>query len=107
LVLFRVLQEGLTNVHKHSGSSTAVVRLTRSPDLAMLELTDQGNGFPVEILRGPRIDSYSFHGVGLRGMTERLRQLRGELYVTSSANGTQLRAMVPLGNHTDTKQPIL
>jgi PAS domain S-box-containing protein len=100
LVLFRVLQEGLTNVHKHSGSSTAVVRLRRTPEKAVLELTDQGKGFPQANPQNPDIRR---HGVGLRGMDERLRQLRGELQVTSGPRGTQLKASVPLPHDPDTR----
>ena len=102
LALFRVLQEGLTNIHKHSGSSMALVHLTRSRDTAILELTDHGKGFPVKILRGREINWQSSQGVGLRGMSERLRQLGGDLQVNSGVSGTQLRATVPLGDDTDT-----
>ena len=97
LALFRVLQEGLTNIHKHSGTSAASLRITRSDDKALLELTDSGKGFPADILQSPAAN----WGVGLRGMSERLRQLGGDLQVTSGVGGTQLRATVPLSNHTD------
>lgn len=56
-----------------------------------------GKGFPAEILQAPAAK----WGVGLRGMSERLRQLGGDLQVTSGVGGTQLRATVPLGNDTD------
>ncbi len=100
LALFRVVQEGLTNVHKHSGSQTAMIRLTRSKDRVVLELTDQGKGFPWQIRRSEG-DLKTSQGIGLRGMDERLRQLSGELEVISGQSGTQLRATVPLGNNAD------
>ncbi|MGH9574019.1 MAG: PAS domain S-box protein [Candidatus Acidiferrales bacterium] len=97
LALFRVLQEGLTNVHKHSGSSNATVRIRRLHDKVVLELMDPGKGFATEVLQAPAAN----WGVGLRGMSERLRQLGGDLQITSGVSGTQLRATVPLGNDTD------
>lgn len=100
LALFRVLQEGLTNVHKHSGSSTAAVHLTRTPEKAILELTDHGNGFTRANSQNSNVRQ---HGVGLRGMDERLRQLGGDLHVTSGPAGTQLKASVPLRSDTDAR----
>jgi len=102
LALFRVLQEGLTNIHKHSGSSTGVVRLTRGPDHVTLEISDQGKGFSACADRESSIPAQSFHGVGLRGMDERLRHFHGELKVISGPCGTRLLATVPLPNETDT-----
>lgn len=106
LALFRVVQEGLTNVHKHSGSPAALLRLRRSTDAAVLDLTDQGKGFPTEAHGGAGLNSGNSHGVGIRGMNERLRQLGGELQVISGRNGTQLRATVPFGDDADTKSSI-
>lgn len=99
LALFRVLQEGLTNVHKHSGTSSASLRIARLQDKAVLELTDPGKGFPTDILQAPPAK----WGVGLRGMSERLRQLGGDLQVSSGVSGTQLRATIPLSNDADAK----
>ena len=95
LVLFRVLQECLTNVHKHSGSKTAKVSLSRSDGKVVLEVADSGNGFPATVGGDPRDWNGSF-GVGLRGMTERLHQLGGHLDVNSSETGTRVRAIVPV-----------
>ena len=92
--IFRVMQESLTNVHRHSGSSTALVRLEREGDLLHMYVTDHGHGMSSEKL--------SFHqetatmGVGLLGMRERLRQLRGQLDIDSSSQGTTIHAIVPL-----------
>jgi len=95
LALFRVLQEGLTNVHRHSGSPTAQIRLRMENGEAVLEVQDQGKGAPaVDFKLGT--DCIGALGVGIRGMNERVRQLGGKLEVFSSARGTTVRATVPL-----------
>jgi PAS domain S-box-containing protein len=95
LVLFRVLQEGLTNVQRHSGSARADVTISRSDENVVLEVTDRGKGLPIAILEKGDKDWMGSLGVGLRGMSERLRQIGGSLDITSNENGTQVRAMVP------------
>ncbi len=96
LVLFRVLQECLTNVQRHSGSSTADVRITRDGDLVALEVADYGKGLPSAVLENGGQDWMGSLGVGLRGMSERLRQLGGSLDISSNGHGTRIRAAVPL-----------
>lgn len=96
LVLFRVLQESLTNVQRHSGSSTAAIRICRSGDSVVLEVEDQGKGLPVALLEQGGQDWMGSIGVGLRGMSERLRQLGGSLDVSFTSAGTRVRATVPL-----------
>ncbi len=92
--VFRVVQESLTNVHRHSGSPTAVISLEVEPDRIHLQVIDRGRGIPAQKL--------SFHqesetvGVGLLGMRERLRQLGGQLEITSDDQGTRVRVTVPL-----------
>jgi PAS domain S-box-containing protein len=93
LVVFRVVQESLTNVHRHSGSSSARVRLTRSAVAVELEISDQGKGIPPERLREMAAAKV---GVGVRGMEERVRQFRGTLQITSNQDGTTVRVMIPL-----------
>src|SRR5580704_7633274 len=100
LGLFRVLQESLTNVHRHSESPTAQVWLRIEDQTAVLEVLDQGKGVPAAILEF-RNDSIGTLGVGLRGMNERLRQLGGKLELTSSNVGTRVRATVPLQTSKD------
>ena len=100
LGLFRVLQESLTNVHRHSESPTAQVWLRIEDQTAVLEVLDQGKGVPAAILEF-RNDSIGTLGVGLRGMNERLRQLGGKLELTSSSVGTRVRATVPLQTSKD------
>jgi signal transduction histidine kinase len=103
LALFRALQEGLTNVHRHSGSPRAEVRFKRLPDRAVLEIQDFGRGLPQEVLdRFQRTGTGS--GVGLAGIRERVKELSGDFTVRSDSTGTTLRAMIPLSAET-TKQP--
>jgi two-component system, NarL family, sensor kinase len=97
LALFRVLQESLTNVHRHSGSSTAGVKLLAKDGWCVLLIEDQGKGIPSEYLQQAGKDWIAAPGVGLRGMNERMRQLGGELEIVSSKGGTRVRAMVPMG----------
>lgn len=96
LALFRVLQESLTNVQRHSGSDRADIRLSQTDGTATLEVSDQGKGMPPEILKQGAQNWTSSLGVGLRGMSERLHQLGGELKVFSNENGTHVCATVHL-----------
>jgi PAS domain S-box-containing protein len=98
LVLYRVLQEALTNVHRHSESSTAEVRLTRSAERAVLEVTDHGKGLPAEVLEDSQSNWTGSRGVGLRGMNERVRQVGGAFEITSNGSGTTLRVSVPVAS---------
>jgi two-component system, NarL family, sensor kinase len=98
LALFRVLQESLTNVHRHSGSSTATVSLCTINGKAVLEIRDKGKGIPEKLLEVAGEDWMGSLGVGLRGMNERMRQLGGKLEVTSTASGTTVTASVPAVN---------
>jgi|HubBroStandDraft_6_1064221.scaffolds.fasta_scaffold12030_3 PAS domain S-box-containing protein len=93
LVLFRVVQESLTNVHRHSGSSTARIGLTRSENHLQIEIADRGKGIATEKHR--KLTAARL-GVGVRGMEERLRQFGGTLQIESSSNGTTVTARLPL-----------
>ncbi len=93
--LFRVLQESLTNVHRHSGASEVSIRFQYQAETVMLEIRDCGRGIPMERL--PRLrEAYVETGVGLAGMRERLNELNGKLEIESDCHGTTLRALVPL-----------
>ncbi|MFY9689336.1 MAG: PAS domain S-box protein [Candidatus Acidiferrales bacterium] len=94
LCLFRIAQECLTNIHRHSGSPTATVKLSRSPSEITLEVSDKGRGVDPEIQA--RIASGKTAGVGLRGMRERVRQLGGNVEIRSTAKGTAVIATLPL-----------
>jgi signal transduction histidine kinase len=96
LVLFRVVQEALTNVARHSGSRTARVellrKLVRGRQCMVLTVEDAGRGLPVRRLRS----ATPGNGVGLASMRERLNQVDGWLELQSGAGGTKLTAIVPL-----------
>lgn len=97
-VLFRVVQESLTNIHRHAGSKTARIRLRRDAETLVLEIEDQGSGIPSASLR--HITSGG-GGVGIAGMSERIEQLGGRLEVISSDHGTTVRVWLPLGTDAD------
>ncbi len=87
LVLFRILQESLTNVHRHSGASAARVRLHRNGDGFELEVGDNGKGISEERLS--RFNAAVGNaGVGISGMRERVRELGGRLEIRSVSSGT-------------------
>jgi len=98
LALFRVLQESLTNVHRHSGSSTAIVRLLTMNQTVLLQVIDEGKGTQSKNLEDRAQDWMGTFGVGLRGMNERLRQLGGSLELSSNREGTTVTATLPLPN---------
>ena len=91
--VFRTVQECLTNVHRHSGSKTARVRLLRTARELRLQVEDDGGGMTTEKL--DKVVSDGTPGVGIRGMRERLRQLGGTLEVNSSHTGTTVEVRVP------------
>jgi PAS domain S-box-containing protein len=95
LVLFRVLQESLTNVQRHSGSKSTDIHISHADSGVILEVIDHGKGLPSTILEQSSQDWMGSLGVGLRGMSERLRQIGGTLDISSSESGTVVRATVP------------
>ena len=95
LALFRVLQESLTNVHRHSASETAEVRLFTENGSAILEVEDKGKGFDQAVLELGGEDWMGALGVGVRGMNERMRQLKGKLEIVPKEGGTLVRATMP------------
>jgi PAS domain S-box-containing protein len=93
LCLFRIAQECLTNVHRHSGSAKATVRLARTPSQVELEIKDQGRGLNQELQA--KIASGANVGVGFRGMQERVRQIGGTLTIRSNGKGTSILVTLP------------
>ncbi len=106
LVLFRVLQESLTNVHRHSGASAASVRLRREADHLKLEIGDNGKGIPEERLRCFNT-SAGAAGVGITGMRERVRELGGRLEIHSRQTGTTISVALPMLNPNRPRKPAL
>ena len=96
--VFRTVQECLTNVHRHSGSKTANVRLLQSGGELCLQVKDDGTGMAAEKL--DQIASDGTPGVGIRGMRERLRQFGGTLEVDSNHTGTTVEVRVPVAVHS-------
>ncbi|MGA8273057.1 MAG: sensor histidine kinase [Candidatus Sulfotelmatobacter sp.] len=95
LALFRALQEGLTNAHRHSASPKVEVKFERLPDRAILEIQDFGTGLPHSVMdRFQRIGAGS--GVGLAGIRERVKELGGDFTICSTPTGTTLRSAIPL-----------
>ena len=94
LALFRVLQESLTNVHRHSKSKKADVSLRVSGDKVVLRVRDYGKGIPADVLDRFRRNS-AHGGVGLAGMRERIHELGGQLEMDSDSRGTQVVATLP------------
>jgi len=92
--LFRVVQECLTNIRRHTDSETAEITLTRTADVISLSVRDHGKGNKLQMSRNG--ESAEFVGVGIPGMRHRLQQLGGELIVDSNTNGTTITANVPV-----------
>jgi two-component system, NarL family, sensor kinase len=97
ILLFRVLQESLTNIHRHSGSSRAEIRAGIHDETVSLEVRDYGRGISQEVLETFKT-SGSGVGVGLTGIHERLREVGGKLDISSSSEGTILRVSLPVTN---------
>jgi signal transduction histidine kinase len=93
--LFRVMQEGLFNIHRHAGSATARIRLNSDRVRVTVEIEDDGRGMPSDLLARLRSGALA-PGMGIAGMRERLEQLGGTLDVDSSDRGSTIRAMIPM-----------
>jgi PAS domain S-box-containing protein len=100
LALFRVVQESLTNIHRHSGSSTAEIHLFQSDHHVSLAVRDHGKGLP-DAIPGKPPGTPAHFGVGIRGMHERMRQLGGRMEVSCAHPGTIVRAVLPLSESED------
>jgi signal transduction histidine kinase len=92
--IFRTVQECLTNIHRHSESSTARIRINPSDHQICVEIEDRGKGIPPE--KQFEMASTGTPGVGMRGMRERLRQLGGSLEIHSNSKGTLVVARLPV-----------
>jgi PAS domain S-box-containing protein len=93
LVIFRLVQECLTNIHRHSDSKTAFIQIRRSSDQVRLDIRDRGRGMSPERLAEVQSGRSGF---GIRGMRERLRQFQGTLQITSGSKGTHIAVAIPL-----------
>lgn len=95
VTIFRIVQETLTNVARHSGSKTAFIKVTRQPGEIVLEVRDEGTGIPPEKLEKVH-GNVSALGVGVAGVWERVRQFGGALEINSNSRGTTVMVVVPL-----------
>jgi signal transduction histidine kinase len=93
--LFKVVQECLLNIQRHSKSAKALIRLEARPDEVILEVRDEGVGMEPTSSQAPDQGGPKF-GVGLAGMSERIQQLGGRLEITSGTWGTSVKAILPV-----------
>jgi signal transduction histidine kinase len=97
MALFRIVQESLTNVHRHASASVASIHLANTGEIVTLDIQDRGHGLREDLTQ--QNDALVSHtlGVGIQGMRERIRQLAGTFDVEFSDQGTTVRVSVPLG----------
>jgi len=95
LAIFRIVQECLTNIHRHSGSKTATIRISRGADGILLEIQDNGKGISDEKLAAIKAHRT---GVGITGMHERVCQFKGVMDIQSNGNGATVLAIFPVPN---------
>ena len=100
--VFRLVQESLTNIHRHSGSASAKIRLHHSDHEVVIEVEDKGKGIPTEKL--DQMAAVGIPGVGITGMRERMRQLDGKLEIHSSGNGTKIVARLPISETSSAEE---
>jgi signal transduction histidine kinase len=102
ITIFRIIQECLTNIHRHSGSPSAKVRIVRTAHDVRVEIADKGKGISPE--KQVKMESPALPGVGIGGMRERLRQLGGSLEIKCGENptGTQVIARLPVAESSNT-----
>jgi signal transduction histidine kinase len=94
LAVFRVLQEGLNNIHRHSGANRASVEISRSASAIKMKIVDAGRGVQEDTWPLDR-NTPVMPGVGIAGMRERIAQLGGRLEIRSTATGTTLEVFIP------------
>ena len=104
LAIFRMVQECLTNVHRHSGSDTATILMHQAGGKVVVQVKDAGKGIPLE--RQLELTSTDRGGVGFGGMRERLAQLGGELRIESDNGGTSVTATIPLSGPAGWDTPV-
>jgi len=96
--IFRIVQECLTNIHRHSGSLVAKIRVTHRDGRVLVEVADRGKGIPPE--KQKAMQAGAKMGVGMRGMSERVRQLGGTLEVASGSHGTVVVVKLPIAGNS-------
>jgi PAS domain S-box-containing protein len=92
LVVFRLVQECLTNIHRHSGSKIAMIRIGHETGRIVVEVRDHGRGISPEKLAEIQARG---SGVGIRGMRERVSHFNGEIHIESDTSGTRVLVTIP------------
>jgi PAS domain S-box-containing protein len=100
LVVFRLVQECLTNIHRHSGATSALIQIERRNGEVSVQVQDNGRGMPPEKLAEVQSGG---SGVGLRGLRERVRRFQGTLRIESDASGTRVLVSMPVPKHDVTE----
>jgi signal transduction histidine kinase len=103
--VFRVVQECLTNIHRHAESPIAKIRLRRTDAQVVVEVQDNGKGIPAHKLN--KMNLAGTPGVGIRGMRERLRQLGGDIEIASNGSGTVVVARLPIKQSSHVSGSVL
>jgi signal transduction histidine kinase len=94
IAIFRIIQECLSKVHRHSGSSAASIQMTQTGDHILITVRDQGKGVPFTLL--PESSALPLGaGVGIRGMRERVREFGGRLRIAPAFPGTLIEIRLP------------
>jgi two-component system, NarL family, sensor kinase len=91
--VFHIVQESLTNIHRHSGSKTAMLRIACTGGRLLLDIEDSGTGIPADILREIQTQG---SGVGIAGMRERVLHFNGDIRITSVNTGTRIAVTFPV-----------
>jgi signal transduction histidine kinase len=103
--IFRIVQESLTNIQRHSGSRKAEIRLQRCDSEIELQVRDYGKGMPVEV---PDSGSDArLQGVGISGMRERVAELHGHMEIMSNSDGTVIDVILPLAEESDQNEVMM
>jgi signal transduction histidine kinase len=99
-MVFRIVQESLTNVHRHANTRIARVQITCVTQRVMIQVEDKGQGIPgFTSLDDPNVKM----GLGIQGMRERVQQLKGQFNIESGASGTTLTAALPINGRLKSK----
>ncbi|HEY6824858.1 MAG TPA: ATP-binding protein, partial [Steroidobacteraceae bacterium] len=102
--VFHIVQESLTNIHRHSGSKTATLRIARTGARLLLEIEDEGSGIPADKLREIQMQG---SGVGIAGMRERVLHFNGDMRISSVSTGTRIAVSFPVEPAGHRPEPLL
>lgn len=97
--IFRVVQQSLANIHRHSESRVAEIRIIEQPDRITVEICDEGRGIAADKLADFQSGRYLF-GVGIAGMRERMRDMQGQFDIRSGKTGTTITISLPISHDT-------